>query len=85
MNPHLQWLIEQATQIKRHVMVRTNLTVLDQEPYAHLPECYAEHKVEVIASLPYYTQKEAERMRGDGVFQTSIKVLQRLNELGYGL
>lgn len=84
MNPHFSWLIKEATNRNRHVIVRTNLTVLDLKNYAHLPELYAEHKVELVSSLPYYTQKDADRQRGDGVFQTSIKVITHLNELGFG-
>lgn len=84
MNPHFPWLIEEASKLKRHIIVRTNLTILDLERYADLPELYAEHNVELASSLPYYTKKDADRQRGDGVFQTSIKVMSRLNELGYG-
>ncbi|HHV65445.1 MAG TPA: radical SAM/Cys-rich domain protein [Peptococcaceae bacterium] len=84
LNPNHQWLIRQATEINRHVITRCNLTVLNDKNYAHLPEFYAEHKVEVVASLPYYTQKNTDRMRGDGVFQSSIEVLKQLNKLGYG-
>lgn len=84
LNPHLTWLIEEAVKLGRKVMVRTNLTVLDQRDYAQLAEFYASHGVEVIASLPYYLGKSTDRQRGDGVFDTSIRVLQHLNNLGYG-
>lgn len=84
LNPHHPWLIEEAIKLKRHVITRCNLTVLDNEEYAWLSELYARHKVEVVSSLPYYTQKDADRMRGNGVFQSSIKILKKLNDLGYG-
>jgi len=84
LNPHFPWLIQEAVKLKRRVMIRTNLTVLDDEKYRQMPEFYAEHQVEVISSLPYYTEKDADRVRGNGVFQSSIKVLKRLNEVGYG-
>lgn len=84
LNPNFPWLVEEATHLKLQVIVRTNLTVLDLKNYAYLSELYAEQKVELVSSLPYYTQKDADRQRGDGVFQTSIKVLARLNELGFG-
>lgn len=84
LNPHFPWLIQEAAKLNRQVMTRTNLTVLDQESYRHLPEFYAEHQVEVVSSLPYYTEKDADRMRGNGVFQSSVKMLKILNALGYG-
>lgn len=84
LNPNNQWLIQEATKLNRHVLTRCNLTVLDNEKYAQIPEFYAEQKVEVVASLPYYAQKDADRIRGDGVFQSSIKILKKLNDLGYG-
>jgi radical SAM/Cys-rich protein len=84
LNPDLPWLIAEAGKLGRHVMVRTNLAVLRSEPQARLPEFYAGQAVEVVASLPYYSEKDVDRQRGAGVFQDSIAVLSRLNELGYG-
>lgn len=84
LNPHFPWLVAQAKKMGRHVIVRTNLTVLDLPDYAHLPEFYAEQKVELESSLPYYSEKDADRQRGDGGFQISIRVLKTLNELGFG-
>ncbi len=84
MNPNLPWFITEATKLGCHIIVRSNLTVLDLPEYAHLPEFFAEHKVEVVSSLPYYSEKDTDRQRGSGVFETSIKILQRLNALGYG-
>lgn len=85
MNPNLPWLITEASQLGCHIIVRSNLTVLDIEEYTYLPEFFAEHKVEVVSSLPYYSEKDTDRQRGQGVFLTSIKILKRMNELGYGL
>ncbi|HHY60802.1 MAG TPA: radical SAM/Cys-rich domain protein [Clostridia bacterium] len=84
LNPHHRWLIQEARRLGCRVMTRCNLTVLDLEPYRHFPEFYAEHGVEIVASLPHYAPKNTDRVRGNGVFQTSIQVLQRLNRLGYG-
>ncbi|KAF1085524.1 Antilisterial bacteriocin subtilosin biosynthesis protein AlbA [Sporotomaculum syntrophicum] len=84
LNPHLPWFIEQAAGMGRKVMLRTNLTVLEQEQTAYLAEYYAAQRVEIIASLPYYQGKTADRQRGQGVFEASIRVLKHLNELGYG-
>ncbi|MDR2183480.1 MAG: arsenosugar biosynthesis radical SAM protein ArsS [Clostridiales bacterium] len=84
LNPDFRWLIQEAKRLGRQIIVRTNLTILEEEGYTDLPEFFAENDVEVVCSLPYYTEKDADRMRGDGIFKTSIRVLQRLNSLGYG-
>lgn len=84
LNPHLPWFIESAVRMGKKVMVRTNLTVLELPEYRHLMEFYAQQEVEIVASLPYYLEKNTDRQRGEGVFNSSIKVLQRLNSLGYG-
>lgn len=84
LNPNLCWLIREAAQMKRHIMLRTNLTLLNQPEYVHLPEFFATHQVELVSSLPYYSEKDADRQRGSGVFQKSIQMLAALNKLGYG-
>ena len=84
MNPNLTWFIAEAEQLGCHVIIRTNLTVLEIDEYIYIPEFYAEHKVEIVSSLPYYSEKDADRQRGEGVFQASIKMLAGLNALGYG-
>ncbi|MCA9575101.1 MAG: DUF3641 domain-containing protein, partial [Myxococcales bacterium] len=35
-------------------------------------------------SLPHYRRLNTDRQRGDGVYEKSIRALQRLNALGYG-
>ncbi len=84
MNPHFEWLIEEASSIGCKVIVRSNLVILQEEKYKHLPEFYAKHNVEVVCSLPYYSAKDTNRQRGEGVFEESIVMLQKLNKLGYG-
>jgi radical SAM/Cys-rich protein len=84
LNPAFRWLVEQATALGRHVMDRCNLTVLALPREAGLAEFLAAHGVEVIASLPHYRARSADAQRGHGVFETSVAVLRRLNELGYG-
>lgn len=84
MNPHFEYLVQEARKVCDHVIVRTNLTVLLEEKYSHLPEFYAEQGVEIVCSLPHYRAKEMNKVRGDGTFEQAISVLQHLNELGYG-
>jgi len=44
----------------------------------------ADQGVDLVASLPCYSSKNVEQQRGRGVFDGSIRALQRLNALGYG-
>lgn len=84
MNPDFQWFVEEVCKICSHVIVRTNLVILLEEGYRHLPKFYADHGIEVVCSLPYYRAKEMDRVRGDGSFDAAIRVLKELNRLGYG-
>lgn len=47
-------------------------------------EVYARNKVEVVCSLPYYRAPEMDKVRGAGAFDKAIKVIRRLNAMGYG-
>ncbi len=85
MNPNFSWFIEELSKLNRHIIVRCNLTiVLANKKYYNLPQFYKRHKIEVVSSLPFYTQDRTDRQRGIGVFADSIKALQMLNEAGYG-
>ncbi|HEX8201484.1 MAG TPA: arsenosugar biosynthesis radical SAM (seleno)protein ArsS [Isosphaeraceae bacterium] len=84
MNPHFRWLVERVGELGRHVIDRCNLTILTVGGFRDLPEFLARHRVEVIASLPYYLARNTDAQRGAGVFAASIAALRRLNDLGYG-
>jgi len=85
MNPNFRWFVEEIKKLSRHIMVRCNLTIiLANKQYNDLPQFYKENGIEVVCSLPFYTQNRTDRQRGNGVFETSIKALQMLNDEGYG-
>ena len=85
MNPNFRWFVEEIKRLDRHVMVRCNLTIiLANKKYYDLPEFYKLYNIEVVSSLPFYTQDRTDRQRGIGVFEDSIKALQMLNVVGYG-
>lgn len=84
MNPHFDYLVEQATGLGKHVMVRSNLTVYFEEGQGHLPGFFRDRRVEVIASLPCYLEGNVDAQRGSGVFEKSMRALRWLNEEGYG-
>ncbi len=85
MNPNFRWFAEEIKKLERHVIVRCNLTIiLANKKYYDLPLFYKQHNIEVVSSLPFYTQDRTDRQRGNGVFEASIKALQMLNDAGYG-
>jgi len=84
LNPNFRWLVERACALGRHVMDRCNLSVLLLPSQADLAEFLAAHRVEVVASLPYFRAAQTDAQRGDGVYEKSIRALQQLNALGYG-
>lgn len=84
MNPHFRYLVEQARKRGVHVMDRCNLTVLEEPGYESLAEFLTQQGVEIVASLPCYTQDNVDKQRGKGVFGASIDALKKLNGLGYG-
>ena len=54
LNPNFRWLVKQVTALGRHVIDRCNLSVLLLPSQADLAEFLAGHRVEIVASLPYY-------------------------------
>jgi radical SAM/Cys-rich protein len=84
LNPHFRYLIGDAVSTGCQVMTRTNLTVFFEEGMEDLYTFYERNSVEVIASLPYYTENEVDRIRGKGTFLKSVEAIRKLNALGYG-
>jgi radical SAM/Cys-rich protein len=86
MNPHFRWFVEEISKLGKKIIVRCNLTIiLANKKYHDLPEFYKRHNVNVVSSLPYFAAKRTDAQRGEGVFEKSIKALQMLNALGYGI
>ncbi len=86
MNPNFRWFIEEVRKVSPTctIIVRSNLTIITaNKKYYDLPEFFAKHKLEVTSSLPYFEAKRTDKQRGDGVFESSIKGLRMLNEVGY--
>ena len=84
MNPGFRWLVREARDRGMHVMDRLNPTIMREPGYEWVGPFLAEHRVEVIASLPCYSKENVDAQRGNGVFESSISALQELNSLGYG-
>lgn len=84
MNPKYRWLVDEACKTGVHVMTRSNLVIMTEAGYQDLPEFLAECGVEIVCSLPYYSENDCDRQRGKGTFKAVISMLQKLNALGYG-
>src|SRR3954463_877260 len=84
LNPGFRTLVSRARSHGMQVMDRCNLTVLLEPGQEDLAEFLADEGVEIVASLPCYTEELVDRQRGQGVYERSIAALKRLNALGYG-
>ena len=85
MNPHFRLLVREARGLGLRVLDRCNLTILEEHGYEDMASFLAENNVEVVASLPCYLGDNVDAQRGKGVFDSSIRALRQLNELGYGI
>ena len=87
MNPNFRWFVEEAAKIGiKDFIVRSNLTIIRaNKKYYDLPDFFKKHKVHVVSSMPHWTKGKTDKQRGDGVFDKSIKALQDLNAIGYGM
>lgn len=87
MNPHFRWFVEEAAKVGiKDFIVRSNLTIIRaNKKYYDLPDFFKKHNVHVVSSMPHWTRGKTDKQRGDGVFDKSIKALQDLNAVGYGM
>ncbi|MBA2334638.1 MAG: arsenosugar biosynthesis radical SAM protein ArsS [Blastocatellia bacterium] len=83
--PDFRYFVTEARAIRANVIVRHNLTVMHEEGQEELPQFFAENRVEVVSSLPYFNAAKTDSQRGTGVFDKSIEALRRLNDVGFGL
>ncbi len=85
MNQHFKYIIKKLKKKNIHIIDRCNLTILEEKGMQKIAGFLADYEVEIVASLPCYINKNVDAQRGKGVFDKSIKALQRLNKIGYGL
>lgn len=84
LNVHFRSMVSAARAMDAEVIDRCNLTILEEPGQDTLAEFLAAEGVHVVASLPCYSQDNVDKQRGAGVFDKSIRGLQKLNALGYG-
>lgn len=88
MNNNFRWFIEEIRKVDADIkiIVRCNLTIILANPKYHdLPDFFKKNNIEVVSSLPATSASRTDSQRGDGVFEDSIKALQMLNAVGYGM
>ncbi len=87
MNPNFRWFVDEASKAGiKDFIVRSNLTIIRaNKKYHDLPQFFKEHNVHIVSSMPHWTRGKTDKQRGDGVFDKSIKALQDLNAIGYGM
>ena len=84
MNPRIAELIVGLRPHTPRLLLRSNLVAMNDTARQGLLEVCRQGRVVIVASFPALNEAQAESQRGSGVFQASIDVLKRLNELGYG-
>ena len=85
LNLEFRRLVVGARALGVKVIDRCNLTILSEPGQEDLAEFLAAHRVEVVASLPCYTEELVDRQRGKGVYERSIAGIRALNALGYAM
>ena len=83
LNAEFRYLVVAARALGVKVIDRCNLTILSEPGQDDLARFLAANQVEVVASLPCYTEELVDRQRGKGVYERSIAGILALNALGY--
>mmetsp|Transcript_24255 Transcript_24255/g.27044 ORF Transcript_24255/g.27044 Transcript_24255/m.27044 type:complete len:592 (+) Transcript_24255:266-2041(+) len=87
LNDNFRYLVSMARAIRGPSLIiidRCNLTVLQEPGQEDLVDFLKEHRVQIVASLPCYSEDNVDTQRGNGVFERSISALLALNQAGYG-
>jgi len=83
--PHIEYFLLRLSPHTSKLIVRTNLVALLRDETIGLMQLYRDLRVTIAASLPSTNASQADSQRGKGVWEKSIEVLRKLNELGYGV
>jgi len=83
MNENFLTFLTRLNEAGKSLVVRTSLTVLNDERYKHFLEIYKRFNVKVIASLPSVFEDATTEQRGVGVYDETIVLLKKLNDMGY--
>ncbi len=83
--PDIEKLILDSRSLVGKYSFRTNLTLLNLPKFDHLKSILFNNDIELVASLPCFTEENVDKQRGKNVFRKSIESLKKLNKIGYGL
>ena len=84
LNKNLVSLIERLSPLTSRIMIRSNLSALNDGKRDHLFDLFKKHRVVIVASFPSLNESQTESQRGQGIFRMSIDALKKLNSLGFG-
>ena len=87
MHPNFRWFVQSIRDKTKvnEIIVRSNLTIiLANKKFFDLPNFFADNRIHIISSLPFYNKEKTDNQRGKGVFDKSILALKKLNKVGYG-
>ena len=84
LNPNIGKLIEEVFPLASRIMLRSNLSALNDGKRDHLINLIKSFRVVIVASFPSLNELQADSQRGSGIFQISIDALRKLNDIGYG-
>jgi radical SAM/Cys-rich protein len=84
LNPNLGDLIEMLSPHAPRIMLRSNLSALNDGTRESLIDLLRAYRVVIVASFPSLNESQADSQRGRGAFMSSIAAIKRLNALGYG-
>ncbi len=84
MHPNFRRFVRAARAQGLGIMVRSNLTILNEPGFEDIPALFRELRVHVVASLPCYLEDNVDQQRGKHAYSGSVAGLQKLNAVGYG-
>lgn len=84
LNPNIETLIKELSPLAPRLMIRSNLSALEERYRGEWMGLLKDHRVVIVASLPSTNEAQADSQRGRGIFQTSLDTLRKLNAMGYG-
>ena len=84
LNPNIGMLIEEVFSLSLRIMLRSNLSALNDGRREYLFELLKAHRIVIVASFPSLNEAQTDSQRGDRIFQITIDALKKLNAMGYG-
>lgn len=84
LNPVLPDFIKQIHPLAPKIILRSNLTALNDGRHDHLMGLLQSCGIAIVASFPSTNESQTRSQRGEKTFQKSIETLKKLNMLGFG-